>query len=95
MFMEKPKSLTITFTKENLKHPYSLPRDCPIYHALADAGVPVREVWGEQWVDNDGVEHHFSEALQRVSNILEQTMTDMRRKGRRALIDKEVVIDLV
>lgn len=71
--MEKPKTVTIQFTKENLRHEFKRYDDCPIYHALNDAGLPVHRVFTDGWIDTRRGRHLFSDDLFAASMRLNKT----------------------
>ena len=102
MFMDKPKTAEITFTKENLQCKYSNASGCPIWHALDDAGLPVNWVGMDSWIESkddsfDVVRHYFPHKLRRASALLAAT-SDMGFIGvgirRLCLQGKSFTVDL-
>lgn len=75
--VNRAKSATIKFTKENLAHDWTNPHDCPIFHALHDAGAPVSFVKPWYWVSTGAsgakTVHGFSRELQAASDLLCRT----------------------
>ena len=73
MFMEKPKTASITFTREDLDKTYHNAFDCPIYRALDNAGVEVHTVFPFRWYDSKLHAHGFSPRLIAISVFLRLT----------------------
>lgn len=75
----QPEIVTIKFTRENLSHDYTKAENCPIFHALKDAGMNVvnvgpmtwNELTGEKWIL-----HRFSRELREASDLLYSTQGD-------------------
>lgn len=88
MYMDKPKTVTITFTKKNLKYNFSSSIDCPIYHALEEAGVSIIAVGFNDFAYNDMGLHNiqFTPELKHVSETLLFTNSHLLRWSRRFLL---------
>ena len=98
--VNRAKSVTIKFTKENLARDWTNAHGCPIFCALKDAGVPVSFVKPWYWVST-GVSgaktvHGFSRELQTASDLLCSTHSSWFRNAIRRwkLEGKEFVVQL-